>query len=238
MISQLVKNKTVGFTASAADLFHAGHVAMLKEAKEHCDYLIFALQTDPSTDRSSKNKPIQSIVERQIQLQGCKYVDEILVYHTEKDLEDLLLTLDIDVRFLGEEYKDNEFTGKKICKDRGILLHFNKRDHSFSTSELRERVFVQESIKKASGEMESYLPLLIDLVKIIAANENTNITTIGNMIRDVCFNLDLNVPLDDILAKNSGVDAIRSLVNINRTENDQNLGNAVDNVVEIIAQKL
>ena len=137
----------VGFTASAFDLLHAGHVAMLQEAKEKCDWLIAGLHSDPTLDRDSKNRPIQSIVERQLQLEGCKYVDEIWIYNTEKDLEDLLLILPIDVRILGVEYEGKEFTGREICHKRGIALHFNGRDHSFSSSELRQRVFQAEAAK-------------------------------------------------------------------------------------------
>ena len=131
----------VGFTCSTFDLLHAGHIVMLEEAKRLCDKLIVGLQTDPTIDRpDTKNKPIQSIVERYVQLRAVKYVDEIYVYSTEKDLEDLLLILPINLRILGEEYKDKEFTGKQICFERGIELYFNKREHSFSTTELRQRV--------------------------------------------------------------------------------------------------
>lgn len=130
----------IGFTASAFDLLHAGHILMLEEAKQHCDWLIVGLQNDPSVDRLDKNKPIQSIVERYIQLTAVKYVDDIIVYNNEKDLEDLLKVLPIDVRILGEEYKDKPFTGRDICARRGVELVFNKREHSFSTTELRYRV--------------------------------------------------------------------------------------------------
>lgn len=131
----------IGIVFSSFDMLHAGHVAMLAEAKNHCDYLIAALQTDPTIDRpTTKNKPVQSIVERQIQLAAVRYVDEIVVYQTEKDLEDILLTLPLDVRILGVEYKDTEFTGKEICGHRRIELVFNGRDHSFSSSSLRKRV--------------------------------------------------------------------------------------------------
>lgn len=129
--------KKVGFTASAFDLLHAGHVLMLKEAKEHCDYLIAGLQVNPSTDRTSKNKPIQSLFERQIQLSAVKYVDEIIVYETEEELKDILESIRIDVRVLGEEYRDTNFTGADICKRKGIELYFNSRTHRFSTSSLR-----------------------------------------------------------------------------------------------------
>ena len=119
---------------------------MLKEAKRKCDYLICGLQTDPTIDRpNSKNKPVQTLVERWIQLEAVKYVDEIVVYQTEKDLEDLFLTLTIDVRIVGEEYRNTNFTGKDICEQRGIELYYNKREHSFSTTELRERIYGAQS---------------------------------------------------------------------------------------------
>jgi glycerol-3-phosphate cytidylyltransferase len=135
----------IGFTASQFDMLHAGHVAMLSEAKNHCDYLIAGLQNNASWDRPEKNAPIQSIVERQIQLAATRYVDEIVVYNTEKDLEDILLTLPIDVRILGVEYRDKEFTGRDICDKRNIKLIFNSRDHSFSSSSIRKRVAEAES---------------------------------------------------------------------------------------------
>ena len=143
-----LQEKKVGITFSTFDLLHSGHIAMLSDAKRHCDYLIAALQTDPTIDRpNTKNKPVQSIVERQIQLQAVRYVDEIVIYETEKDLEDILLTLPINVRILGIEYKDVEFTGKDICLKRNIEIVYNSRDHSFSTSDLRKRVKEAE-IKK------------------------------------------------------------------------------------------
>lgn len=138
----------IGIVFSSFDLFHAGHVAMLAEAKNHCDYLIAALQTDPTIDRpDTKNPPIQSIVERQIQVSTNRNVDEVVVYQTEKDLEDLLLILPIDVRILGVEYADKEFTGKQICINRGIDIVYNGRDHSFSSSSLRKRVAEAERNK-------------------------------------------------------------------------------------------
>jgi glycerol-3-phosphate cytidylyltransferase len=144
-----LKDKVVGITFSTFDLLHAGHIAMLAEAKNHCDYLIVALQTDPTIDRPEiKNKPVQTIVERQIQLQAVRYVDEIVVYETEKDLEDLLLTLPIQKRILGIEYASKEFTGKQICIDRNIEIIYNKRDHSFSSSNLRKRVYIAEANKE------------------------------------------------------------------------------------------
>lgn len=137
----------VGFTCSTFDLLHAGHVSMLQEAKTQCDYLIVGLQNDPTLDRPNKNRPVQTIVERQMQLKGSRYVDEVWVYNTEKDLEDLLLTLPIDVRILGVEYEGKEFTGREICHKRGIDLYFNGRDHSFSSSSLRRRVYEAETEK-------------------------------------------------------------------------------------------
>jgi glycerol-3-phosphate cytidylyltransferase len=134
----------IGITCSQFDLLHAGHIAMLSEAKQHCDYLIAALQNDASLDRPTKNRPVQSIVERQIQLSATRFVDEIVIYNTEKDLEDLFLVLPIDMRILGIEYKDKDFTGKQICLDRGIELIYNGRDHSFSSSSLRKRVMEAE----------------------------------------------------------------------------------------------
>lgn len=130
----------VGFTASAFDLLHAGHVQMLREAKEQCDYLICGLQIDPSIDRPEKSRPVQTIVERYTQLKAVSYVDEIIPYRTEEDLEDILSMYHIDIRILGVEYKDKTFTGRAICASRGIELHYNKRDHRFSSSDLRERV--------------------------------------------------------------------------------------------------
>lgn len=135
----------VGITFSSFDLLHAGHVQMLREAKEHCDYLICGLQMDPSIDRSEKNSPIQTIVERYTQLRAVSYVDEIIPYASEKDVEDILTMYHIDVRILGEEYKEKDFTGKDICKKRGIQLYFNKRDHRFSSSDLRKRVAERET---------------------------------------------------------------------------------------------
>jgi glycerol-3-phosphate cytidylyltransferase len=135
------EGKKIGITFSTFDMLHAGHIAMLSEAKNHCDYLIAGLQTDPTIDRpDTKNKPVQSIVERQIQLSACRYVDEVVVYQTEQDLRDLLLILPVDVRILGIEYADKEFSGAEECYNRGIELVFNGRDHSFSSSSLRKRV--------------------------------------------------------------------------------------------------
>ena len=130
----------VGFTCSTFDLLHAGHVMMLREAKTVCDYLIVGLQTNPSIDRPEKNAPVQTLVERYIQLAGIEYVDEIIPYQTEQDLEDILNMYAINVRILGEEYKNGKFTGRAICAKRGIELYYNKRDHRFSSSDLRKRV--------------------------------------------------------------------------------------------------
>lgn len=142
------EGKRIGITFSTFDMLHAGHIAMLSEAKNHCDYLICGLQTDPTIDRpDTKNKPIQSIVERQIQLAACRYVDEVVVYQTEQDLRDLLLILPVDVRILGIEYADKEFSGKQECVKRNIDIVFNGRDHSFSSSSLRRRVVDAEEIK-------------------------------------------------------------------------------------------
>jgi len=142
------EGKKIGITFSTFDLFHSGHIAMLAEAKNHCDYLIAGLQTDPTIDRpDTKNKPVQSIVERQIQLAACRYVDEVVVYQTEQDLIDLLLILPLDVRVLGVEYEEKEFTGKREGWSRGIEHIFNGRDHSFSSSSLRKRVVEAETFK-------------------------------------------------------------------------------------------
>jgi len=148
-IKQLKEDgKRIGITFSTFDMLHAGHIAMLSEAKNHCDYLIAGLQTDPTIDRpEEKNAPVQSIVERQIQLAACRYVDEVVVYQTEQDLVDLLLILPIDVRILGVEYCDKAYTGKYEGAARGIETVFNGRDHSFSSSSLRRRVAAAESHK-------------------------------------------------------------------------------------------
>ena len=133
-----------GITFGAFDLFHAGHVMMLEEAKTVCDYLIVCIQSDPSLDRKEKNKPVQSIVEREIQVSGCKYTDEVIIYDTEADLLDILDAVDWDVRVLGEEYKEKDFTGREQTLEK---CHFNKRPHNFSSSELRKRV-AEEQFKK------------------------------------------------------------------------------------------
>jgi glycerol-3-phosphate cytidylyltransferase len=136
--------KPIGFTCSTFDLLHAGHILMLAEAKSVCDHLIVGLQNDPTDDRPSKNRPVQSIVERFVQLSAVKFVDDIIVYSTEKDLEDLLMFLPISVRIIGEEYRDKQYTGKQICIDRNINMYFNSRNHRFSSTELRQRTYQSE----------------------------------------------------------------------------------------------
>ena len=138
--------KVVGITFSTFDLLHAGHIAMLREAKTQCDYLICGLQVDPSLERKHKNTPVQTLVERWTQLQAVKYVDEIIPYQYESEVEDILKMFDIDVRIIGGEYKDGKFTGRATCAARGIEIYFNKRDHRFSTSELRQRVVEREPV--------------------------------------------------------------------------------------------
>ena len=138
----------VGFTCSTFDLFHAGHIIMLKEAKQQCEYLIVGLQSDPTIDRpDTKNKPVQSMFERYVQLSACKYVDEIVPYSTATDLVDIFLSYPIHVRILGEEYEHNAYTGRQECVDKGIKFYFNKRQHTFSTTELRQRVVDAEADK-------------------------------------------------------------------------------------------
>ena len=130
----------VGITFSTFDLLHAGHIKMLEEAKRQCDYLIVGLQLDPSIERPEKNSPSQSIIERYIQLKGCVHIDEIVPYVSEQDLEDILRSFKLDVRIIGEEYKNRKFTGKEYCKNKGIDIYYNKRDHRFSSSGLRKQV--------------------------------------------------------------------------------------------------
>ena len=143
------QGKKIGITFSTFDMLHAGHIAMLSEARNYCDYLIAGLQTDPTIDRpDTKNKPIQSVVERQIQLAACRYVDEVVVYQTEQDLRDLLLILPVDVRILGVEYESKNFSGDEECWKRNIEIVFNGRDHSFSSSSLRKRVVAAEIEKE------------------------------------------------------------------------------------------
>ena len=147
--------RPVGFTCSTFDLLHAGHILMLAECKQICDYLIVGVQSDPTIDRPGvKNKPVQSIVERYVQLSAVKFVDEIIVYNTEKDLEDMLMFLPISVRIIGEEYKDKDFTGKQICEERGIKVWYNSRSHRFSSSELRQRTYQSEMNKQGMKKDE------------------------------------------------------------------------------------
>ena len=137
----------VGITFSTFDLFHAGHVKMLEEAKSKCEYLIVGLQLDPSIDRPEKNKPTQSIIERYVQLKACKYINEVIPYVTESDLIDILSSFKIDIRIIGEEYVDKTFTGKEYCQKKGIEIYFNKREHRFSSSALRKQVSKSENLK-------------------------------------------------------------------------------------------
>lgn len=157
------QGKRIGITFSTFDMLHAGHIAMLSEAKNHCDYLIAGLQTDPTIDRpDTKNQPVQSIVERQIQLAACRYVDEVVVYSTEQDLCDLLLILPVDVRILGVEYEHTDFSGRAECVQRNIGLVFNSRDHSFSSSSLRKRVAWAESQRLLKNEPDRESDLVIE----------------------------------------------------------------------------
>lgn len=140
----------VGLTASTFDLLHSGHIMMLREAKQVCDHLICGLQVDPSVDRVEKNKPVQTLVERYVQLAAVKYVDEIVVYQSEQDLEDILSMYPINIRIIGEEYRDVPFTGKTLCKEKNISIYYNKRSHRFSSSNLRERVSKTHTDKQIS----------------------------------------------------------------------------------------
>ena len=144
----MMDKKIVGITCSTFDLLHTGHIIMLEECKKYCDYLICALQNDPTINRPEKNKPVQSIVERYLQLDAVKYVDKIIPYSTEEELQSIFASLDLDVRIIGEEYKDTQFTGKDVCLKRGIKIIYNKRDHDFSTTNLRQRIYNQESTKR------------------------------------------------------------------------------------------
>lgn len=145
-----MKTQKIGITFSAFDLLHAGHIKMLEEAKTICDYLIVALQLDPTLDRPNKNKPTQSIVERYIQLKACRSVDEIIPYNTEEDLMDILKSFVIDVRIIGDDYRDKDFTGKQYCEEKGIEIFYNKRDHRFSSTALKKAVYEQEKKKLES----------------------------------------------------------------------------------------
>lgn len=145
-----MKTQKIGITFSAFDLLHAGHIKMLEEAKTVCDYLIVGLQIDPSMEREHKNAPTQSIVERYIQLKACRDVDEIVPYVTEQDLEDILRSFVIDIRIIGDDYRDKDFTGKQYCEEKGIEIYYNKRDHRFSSSALKNAVYEQEAAKRNS----------------------------------------------------------------------------------------
>ncbi|WLD24694.1 adenylyltransferase/cytidyltransferase family protein [Flavobacterium dauae] len=149
----------IGITFSAFDLLHAGHIKMLEEAKRQCDYLICGLQTDPTLDRPEKNSPVQSVVERYIQLKACTFVDEVVPYATEQDLEDILRSFKIDVRILGDEYKDKNFTGRTYCEEKGIELYYNTRDHRFSSSGLRKEV-----AEKENGKSETIVGLKVEKI--------------------------------------------------------------------------
>ena len=138
----------IGFTASSFDLLHPGHVLMLEECKKNCDYLIVALLSDPTKDRPNKNKPIQTLFERYTTLSSIKYVDKILPYESESDLEQILLSVPIDIRFIGEDYIGIDFTGKKICEDLSIEIFYNSRKHQFSSSGLRDKIFTIETKKQ------------------------------------------------------------------------------------------
>jgi glycerol-3-phosphate cytidylyltransferase len=156
----------IGFNCSCFDLFHAGHVTMLKMEKERCDYLKVALQVDPTTDRPGlKNKPVQSIYERYVQVQACKYVDEILLYDTEKELLNLIMTQDMHIRFLSDEYLYRDFTGKQYCMDNGIELFYHKRQHTYSTSELRNRVYELELAKRQEKDVVDIPQYSTELLK-------------------------------------------------------------------------
>ena len=151
----MLNKYNIGFNCSTFDLFHVGHVTMLKEEKRFCNYLIAAIQTDPTIDRpDTKNKPVQSIYERFCQVSACRYVDEVLVYSTEEELLNIIKTQHIDIRFLGDEYKTKDFTGKQWCLDNSIELHYHLRDHPYSSSALRKRVYTAETerLKKSNGK--------------------------------------------------------------------------------------
>lgn len=136
----MIEKYPIGITFSTFDLLHAGHILMLEEAKTQCDWLVVALQSDPTVDRPEKNKPIQTMYERYIQLKGCKYVDEIVPYTTEEEVRLILESRPFDVRIIGEDYKNKDFTGKDICDERGIRVYYNSRQHHLSSSELRKRI--------------------------------------------------------------------------------------------------
>jgi glycerol-3-phosphate cytidylyltransferase len=139
-----------GVTFGAFDLCHAGHVIMFEECKRHCDYLIVGLQVDPSLERNTKNSPVQSLFERYVQLKAIKYVDEIIPYVYEHEILEILSAAHIDVRIIGEDYLNKEFTGLSLCNELGIELVYNKRQHNFSSSELRLRV--EKNVAERNGK--------------------------------------------------------------------------------------
>jgi len=132
-----MENKIIGFTCSSFDLLHAGHILMLKDAKDQCDYLIVGLQTDPTIDRPNiKNRPVQSLEERKIQLEAVKYIYKIVIYNTESDLYELLEKIKPNIRILGSDYKDEKFTGD----DLDIEIYYHQRNHKFSSTNLRKKI--------------------------------------------------------------------------------------------------
>ena len=153
-----------GFTCGAFDLLHAGHILMLEEARSVCDRLIVGLQTDPTIDRPDKNKPIQSLDERKIQLRAVRYVDEIVQYNTEEELYELLQFINPEVRIVGADHRGKDFTGH----DLPIKIYFNSRDHQWSTTELRERIY-QNELEKARVNKEKQLR---ESLELLAAYEN------------------------------------------------------------------
>lgn len=152
----------IGITFSTFDLLHAGHICMLKEAKSQCDYLICGLHVDPQIERPHKNAPVQSVVERYTQLSSVSFVDEVIPYNVEKDLYDILLSYPIDVRIIGSDYKDVDFSGKDICLSKGIEIFYNSRDHNFSSTELRKRIHEAEELKKVSTEEKEEFSLSVN----------------------------------------------------------------------------
>lgn len=130
----------IGFTAGAFDLLHAGHILMLEDCKDVCDYLIVGLHVDPSIERPYKHRPVETVLERYIRLKGCRYVDEIVPYETEHDLITLVTVLPIDIRIIGEDYRHKDFSGKRVCEEKGISIHYNPRRHTYSSTKLRGRL--------------------------------------------------------------------------------------------------
>ena len=136
--------RIVGFTAGTMDLCHAGHILMLKEAKKVCDFLIVGLQSDPTIDRPHKSKPIMSVQERKIVLEGIKYVDKVFVYNTEADLIRLIKKIKPDVRIIGADWKGKKITGGELAKELGHKIHYNSRNHQYSSTELKKRIYEAE----------------------------------------------------------------------------------------------